>query len=107
MAHVRLIGNNTSLHASSSMVDLCLLKSLRILLNYFCAPKIIEVLWQPPVLDWVKCNCDGSFDNNSIGCGGIFAEPTSDPNSLHAEFSAVFRAIELARDRAWLKLCIE
>ncbi|XP_058782945.1 uncharacterized protein LOC131657578 [Vicia villosa] len=118
LAQIRLAGNCSVLRASSSMSDFCLLKSFKISVNFPRAPRVIEFLWHPPIQSWIKCNCDGSLANSASGCGGIFrdslgnfvlafAEPVAELNSLDAEFSAVFRAIEIARDRAWLKLWIE
>ncbi|MCI76711.1 ribonuclease H protein, partial [Trifolium medium] len=38
----------------------CILKAFNIKINPPKAPDIIEVLWQPPILHWFKCNTDGA-----------------------------------------------
>jgi hypothetical protein len=42
------------------------------------APIIKEVIWQPPPLDWVKCNTDGACVGNASSCGSIFRNNNAD-----------------------------
>ncbi|PNX85213.1 ribonuclease H [Trifolium pratense] len=42
-------------------------------------PLIKEVLWQPPLINWIKCNIDGAA-KGSLGiasCGGVFRDHTA------------------------------
>jgi hypothetical protein len=61
-------------------------------------PFIKEIMWQPPLTNWIKCNIDGVIkDNLGIASfGGIFkdhdasllycfAEPLGMTSSFHAE----------------------
>jgi len=77
-ASVSLAGNN-SRTTSLSMSDSVLLKKFNVTLHPPRAPKIIEVIWHPPVAPWVKCNTDGCFTTtSSSSCGGIVRNPNSD-----------------------------
>jgi hypothetical protein len=42
------------------------------------APTIKEVLWQPPLINWLKANTDGTLTKNPFkaACGGIFIDYT-------------------------------
>lgn len=82
------------------------------------APKIVEVIWNPPIFNWVKCNIDGSATNTTSACGGIFrdknakflycfAENTNFESAYHAELSGAMRAIELASQYQWNLLWLE
>jgi len=88
---------------------------LVILFNF---TKIIEVIWNPPILHWIKCNTDGSANLNTSSCEGIFrdknskfvlcfAENTGVGNAYHAELSGAMRAIELAAQHNWSSLWLE
>lgn len=97
------------------------------MLNYFSvqgrldkSPKIKEVCWHPPSWGWFKCNIDGSTKGSPsvAACGGIFRDGFGSilgcfalniglSFSLHAEFVAMIKAIELAHDKDWKKLWIE
>ena len=60
IANTSLTGNHTSLPTGNSMTDFTLLKAFKVNCRYRKAPRIIEVLWHPPILNWVKCNTDGA-----------------------------------------------
>jgi len=77
MALVSLAGNNSKT-TSLSMLDFSLLKKFNISLHPPRAPKVIEVIWYPPVAPWIKCNTDGCFTTTSSSCGGIFRNSNSD-----------------------------
>ncbi|XP_058728727.1 uncharacterized protein LOC131600410 [Vicia villosa] len=103
-----------------NMFDFDILKAFQIRINPPKAPLLREIFWNPPPVNWMKCNVDGSFVHNtpSSGCGGIFrncsgdfclafTEPLSWNSSLLAEFCGVLCGIELAKDRGWTNLWME
>ena len=115
---VLLSGNNTTKASNSSIKDFVLLKKFNIKIKPPKPPIIKEVIWSPPIADWIKCNTDGSSSNNTSSCGGIFrnheskflacfAERLDNGSAIFAELSAVMRAIEIAHQRGWWKLWIE
>jgi ribonuclease HI len=78
------------------------------------------VCWQPPLLNWFKCNIDGASNGNPgiSSCGGIFrdheanfilafAEPLQITTSYVAELSGAMRAVEIAFQKNWRQLWIE
>ncbi|CAJ2657526.1 unnamed protein product [Trifolium pratense] len=69
------------------------LQAFHVKFKYANAPVIKEVLWQPPVFNWIKCNCDGS----SIGIS----------SSLHDELIGAMTAVEIAHSKGWINLWIE
>ncbi|GAU32706.1 hypothetical protein TSUD_145800 [Trifolium subterraneum] len=77
IASVSLTGNISNLHANSSMSEFVILKALNIQMQFSKAPVIKEVLWQPPILNWMKCNSDGASLGNpgNSSRGGIFRNP--------------------------------
>jgi len=80
-----LTGNNTNCAANSNIADFVLLKAFSVKLNCGNAPRIKEIMWQPPVFNWIKCNIDGASIGNpgSSSCGGIY-------RNNHAEFLGAF-----------------
>jgi len=81
-------------------------------------PKIIEVVWHPPILHLIKCNTDDSATTASSSCGGIFRDKdskfllcftknTGNENAYQAELSGVIRAIEIAAHHKWNSLWLE
>jgi ribonuclease HI len=115
---VALSGNNTSKASTSSIRDFILLKKFNIKIRPPKAPIIKEVIWSPPIIDWIKCNTDGSSNQSTSSCAGIFrnsdsifitcfAENLGRGNAYFAKLSAVMRAIEIAHHRGWNKLWIE
>jgi hypothetical protein len=73
-----LAGNKTSCYSFSSISDFILLKKLNVIIHPPKAPIIKEVIWQPPPLDWVKCNTDGACVGNASSCGSIFRNNNAD-----------------------------
>lgn len=117
LALVSLAGNN-SRTTSLSMSDFSLLKKFNINLHPPRAPKIIEVIWHPPTIPWIKCNTDGCFTSTSSSCGGIFRNHNSDlimcfveklvvDNAFQAELTGAMRAIETAHQNGWRNLWLE
>lgn len=107
-----LSGNLTGKKASSDMRNFIVLKKFGVSLHPPNAPKIIEVVWNPPIFNWIKCNTDGSSTNNHSACGGIFrdsqakfllcfAENSGLGNAYHAELSGAMRALEIAAQYKW------
>lgn len=118
ISSTNLSGNNILATSSSSMYDFTIIKKFNITLHPPRAPQIIEVLWHPPILNWIKCNSDGSSTSISSGCGGIFrnhnsdfllcfAENTGQEDAYYAELSGALRAIELAKQFNWFNLWLE
>jgi len=118
ISNVALSGNNTSKASNSFVRDLVILKKFNINIHSPKAPIIKEVIWQPPIANWVKCNTDGASNTTNSSCGGIFrnsdaillccfAENIGGGSAYHAEISGVLRAIEIASQRRWLNLWIE
>ncbi|CAJ2651412.1 unnamed protein product [Trifolium pratense] len=117
---VSLSGNNSCLTAKSNISEFVLLQKFKVKMNYGNAPKIKEVIWQPPILNWIKCNCDGaSLGNPGISaCGGLFRDANSSflgafafnigiSNSLNAELIGAMIAIETAASKGWSYLWLE
>jgi len=82
--------------------------------------KIIEVLWYPPIFDWIKCNTDGAaggipsnvacggiFRNNEVECIGCFARNLGLGSSLFVELSGAMHAIEIAHSKGWFNFWLE
>ncbi|MCH82427.1 ribonuclease H protein, partial [Trifolium medium] len=117
-SNVSLSGNMTKSTYHSSMSDFKILKSFRVSVHPPRAPSIKEVLWQPPPIDWLKCNTDDASNNDTAACGGVFrnhhamfiagfAKNIGPHSSLIAELCGVMRAIELANLYNWKNLWIE
>ena len=115
-----LSANSSSLKAFSSISDFVILRAFSVKMNYGNAPKIIEVLWHPPIMQWLKCNIDGASKGNPgpSACGGIFRNSTADfmgafafslgiSNSLFAELQGAMIAIEIASQKGWKYLWLE
>jgi ribonuclease HI len=96
------------------------LKAFKVGIHHPKAPRILEIIWHPPILDWIKCNTDGSAlgSPGPSACGGLFrdnngnhlgsfADFLGDSIAFLAELSGIMRAIELAFDRGWHSLWIE
>jgi len=66
-----IAGNLTNKKALSSLYDFVILKKFNVGIHPPNAPKIIEVLWNSPILNWTKCNTDGSTTSSASACGGI------------------------------------
>jgi ribonuclease HI len=95
-----------------------ILKRLNISIHPPLPPVIKEVIWHPPLENWVKCNTDGATNNLTSSCGGIFrnhnadflcgfAENTGLKSAFMAELCGAMRAIELAHNRNWTNLWLE
>ncbi|CAJ2650982.1 unnamed protein product [Trifolium pratense] len=120
IASVSLTGNCSTLSSNSSITNFSILKFFKINIHHVRPPKIIEVLWQPPMFGWYKCNTDGaSLGNPGIAaCSGIFRNHRGEmvscfskhlglANALFAEAMGVILAIEHAYAQNWSHLWIE
>ncbi|XP_058746959.1 uncharacterized protein LOC131619937 [Vicia villosa] len=103
-----------------SISDFNLLKAFNIKIRPPRAPNIVEVIWHPPSLGWIKCNCDGAYNDNglSTACGVIFrdhrgnfllafADTVPWRSSFLAKFVVVVRAMEVAMEIGRHSLWIE
>ena len=114
-----LTGNNSKLAANSSISEFVILKAFSVKINCNNAPRIKEIIWQPPILNWIKCNIDGASNGNpGPSCGGIFRNSNANflgafadnlgiANSFCADLHGAMIAIEFAFHRGWNHLWIE
>ncbi|GAU30382.1 hypothetical protein TSUD_57940 [Trifolium subterraneum] len=120
IAKTQISGNSTNCTSTGNIRDFCILKAFNIKVNPPKAPVIIEVLWQPPILHWFKCNTDGAALGapGQAACGGIFRDSTGDyigcfadklgiENAFIAELVAAMKAIEIAFTNGCHKLWLE
>jgi len=77
ISSVSLSCNLSNAVASSAISDFIILKKLNVCIHPPKAPRIIEVIWHPPIFQWIKCNTDGSSSNNTSSCGGLFRDKDS------------------------------
>jgi hypothetical protein len=66
--------NCTSLTSNSTISDFEILKFFKVVIHPPKAPRIIEVIWSPPLQGWCKCNTNGTSKGNprQAACSGIF-----------------------------------
>jgi hypothetical protein len=79
-ACVTSAGNHTNKVSSSALKNFITLKRFKFNVNIH-HPKSIrlkEVIWQPPLVQWVKCNTDGASTLISSACGGIFRDSNAE-----------------------------
>jgi ribonuclease HI len=81
----------------------------------------IFIGWKRPLDGWVKLNCDGSQNKNSIGlagCGGLlrdsdgrwikgYSRKLGDCDALHAEMWGMYLGLDLAHQQGIKKLHVE
>jgi ribonuclease HI len=115
-----LSGNNSKNASSNSIRDFIILKHFNVTTHHPRTPVIKEILWQPPLINWVKYNIDGASKGNPglVGCGGAFrnhdadllycfAEPLGIASSFQAELCAAMSTIEVAYKMNWKNIWIE
>jgi hypothetical protein len=80
IANTCLFGNNTTKVVSNSIRDFSILEFFKINIDNQNSPSVKEILWQPPLFNWVKCNIDGASKGNPgcSSCGGIFRNHAAD-----------------------------
>jgi ribonuclease HI len=115
-----LSGHNTLKTSTNSIRDFSFMKQFRISLHPSHPTTLREVLWLPPMTNWIKCNIDGASCGNpgNASCGGVFrnneaefiygfAEFLGVRNAYVAELCGAMRAIEIAFRNHWTNLWIE
>jgi ribonuclease HI len=120
IACTTLSGNKTLKSSSNSIGDFTFLKIFRINIHEPRIPVIKEVIWQPPSVNWIKCNTDGASSGNpgNAACGGVFrdhhanfvyafAEPIGIETAYFAELCGVLKAIDIAYEKNWINLWVE
>ncbi|KAK2364505.1 hypothetical protein QL285_089371 [Trifolium repens] len=120
IAGTSLSGNNTKKVASNSIRDFIILKKFNVNIHNPKVSTVKEIVWQPPLLNCVKCNidgaskgnpglssCSGIFRNNDVDILLCFAEPLGFASSYLAELQGALRAIEVAHQMNWKNLWIE
>jgi hypothetical protein len=87
IANVSLSSNNSKKTSSNSIRDFIILKHFNFTIHHPNATVIKEILWQPPLTNWVKCNIDGAVKGNPgiAGYGGIFRNHAADMLYCFAE----------------------
>ncbi|MCI17975.1 ribonuclease H protein, partial [Trifolium medium] len=60
----------------SSISNFTVLKAFKVGTHHPKAPRILEIIWHPPILGWIKCNTDGSAlgSPGPSACGGVFRD---------------------------------
>lgn len=97
------------------MIDFQILKKFNISIHPPKAPVIKEVIWHPPLINWVKANTDGSASSTNSACGVIFNNCDAEcllcvyenlglGNAFNAELCGAMRAIEVAHQKHWTNL---
>jgi hypothetical protein len=109
IATTSLSGNNTIKTSTNSIRDFSFLKMFRISIHHSRPSIMREVLWIPPMMNWLMCNIDGASCGNpgNASCDGVFrnheaefvygfAEPLGVRTAFVAELCGAMRAIEIA-----------
>lgn len=94
-AQVSLSGNLTKLATGPAISDFLVLKAFKVETHHPRAPRIVEVIWQPPIPNWVKCNTDGAaLGNPGLGaCAGIFRNNLGENMGCFAQNLGVCNAL--------------
>jgi ribonuclease HI len=117
-ANITMVGNFTSKVSNSALRDFITLKRFNVNVHSLKPTTIKEVVWQPPLSNWVKCNTDGASTSSSSSCGGLFrnsnadflygfAENTGIASAFVAELCGAMNAIEIAASKNWNNLWLE
>ncbi|PON47283.1 Ribonuclease H, partial [Parasponia andersonii] len=104
----------------NSMNDLLILRELRVKGKSRKVPIIIEVIWRPPPLSWIKVNTDGSTygSSGSYGYSGVFQTHRGfirgcfsillgTSYAFEAKLTAAIYAINFAWKYGWKHLWLE
>lgn len=97
-----------------------MLKAFKVNTHHPNAPKITEVIWSPPILQWIKCNTDGASigTTGQAACAGIFRNRNGESlgcfavslgiaNAFYAELMGIIFAVECAIEKRYTHLWIE
>jgi ribonuclease HI len=120
IARASLSGNGTCKASNNSIRDFSILKLFKVNTYHPIAPVIKEVIWNPSLVNWIKCNIDGASRGNPglSFCAGVFrnhaadvlccyAEPLGIASSFYAKLCGAMRVVELAHQRNYTNLWIE
>lgn len=120
ISSVNISGCNTSKTSSPDMREFQIMKYFKVQIHPPKAPQIKEVIWSPPIFNWIKINTDGAATKNpsnaSAGgifrdkegiCIGCFAQNLGNVNAYHAELMAAIIAMETAEKRSFNYLWLE
>ena len=112
VANVSIVGNLTKVANGHAIMDFMVLKAFKVNTHHPNAPKITEVIWSPPILNWIKCNTDGAAlgSPGQAACAGIFRNRNGESigcfavnlgitNAFYAELMGVIFAVECAVER--------
>ena len=115
-----LSGNNTHKTSAADITEFVILKALKIKIRPPRAPTIKEVIWHPPIMNWLKVNTDGAVTKNppKAACGGIFrssegfsrgsfAQNLTTDSAFIAEIHGAMLAIEIAHIKNWNNIWLE
>ncbi|KAL6185106.1 hypothetical protein ACLB2K_041241 [Fragaria x ananassa] len=120
LGHIRAASRRANGPMHNSVQDLRIIKSFGAECRLGRAPRVIKVVWHPPVIGWVKVNSDGAW-KHAEGVGGfgavfrdfkghvlgVFSSNIDIPSSVAAEVMSVIVAIELAWARDWKHIWLE
>jgi hypothetical protein len=70
IANIFLSINNSKKIAPNSIRDFIVLKHFNVSLHHLNALVVKEIMWQTPLIYWLKCNIDGVAKRNS--CHAFF-----------------------------------
>lgn len=99
------------------MTNFTLLKHLDITIIPGKNIHTMEVIWSPPLMEWLKGNIDGAAKGTPslAACGGIlrdslanhivsFSSFLGNEDSVFAEFFAIIMALEIAMEKNFVKV---
>jgi hypothetical protein len=97
---------------TTNIRDFTILKTFKVTIHHPNAPVVKEIIWNPPLYNWTKCNIDGACSQGKASCSDIFrnhdadfmfyfAEPLGNTSSYLAELCDAMRAIEIAYQLNW------
>jgi len=112
ISNVSITASHSKLLPSSSMSKFMILKAFRIKINLPKENIIREVIWYPPIFNWIKCNCDGRSVGSTVSCEvifrnkealflGCFAEGHGSGNSYYDELCGAMKAIQFDDSKNW------
>lgn len=118
LIEVAFIENITSKMASSSIHEFTIIKSFNVKLHPPKAHRIIDVIWRPLNVGWLKCNMDNSFSIDLASFGGMFRKSSGEfvfgftdmldcSSSIRAELLGVIKAIDFASSFGWNSIRLE
>ncbi|PNX92034.1 ribonuclease H [Trifolium pratense] len=117
-ANITMAGNFTSKLSFSALRDFITLMRFNVTVHSPKPTTLKEVIWQPPLSNWVKCNTDGTSTNSSPAYGGLFrnsdadflygfAENTSIAYAFVAELCGAMNAIQIVASKNWKNLWLK